>query len=77
MNFTLQPNNMPPITVTMPSLFVPPPVNTNTTATNETTSTTNVGTQPTTSTANDPSQFAKCVQNSFFFKIRYFYFLFN
>ncbi len=68
MNFTLQPMNMPPITVTTPSLFVPPPVATNTTAVNETatntgtqqtTSTTNVGTQPITSTANDPSQFAK------------------
>jgi hypothetical protein len=75
MNFTLQPNNMPPITVTMPSLFVPPPVNTNTTATNEMTSTTNVGTQPTTSTANDPSQFAKYVEKKrFFFKV---YFLFR
>jgi hypothetical protein len=70
MNFTLQPVNMPPITVTMPSLFVPPSVNTNTTATNESTSTTNVGIlpttspmnagmQPTTATTNDTSQFAK------------------
>jgi hypothetical protein len=48
LNFTLQPTNMPPITVTMPSLFVPPSVNTNTPAANETTSSTN-----------DPSQFAK------------------
>lgn len=70
MNFTLQPANMPPITVTMPNLFVPPSANTNTTATNETlsspnvafqptTSTTNVANQPMMSTTNDPSQFAK------------------
>ncbi|UJR31307.1 hypothetical protein I4U23_018805 [Adineta vaga] len=70
MNFTLQPANMPPITVTMPNLFVPPSVNTNTTATNETlsspnvafqptTSTTNFAAQPMMSTTNDPSQFAK------------------
>ncbi|CAF3983421.1 unnamed protein product [Adineta steineri] len=70
MNFTLQPANMPPITVAMPNLFVPPPVNTNTTATNETMSTSNIGfqptlsttnveSQPTISTTNDPSQFAK------------------
>ena len=58
MNFTLQPTNMPPITVTMPNLFVPPPVYTNTTVNNEATPTTNVGTQPTTT---DPSQFAKYV----------------
>ena len=43
MNFTLQPVNMPPITVTMPNLFVPPGLNTNTTAPTEsaTTATTN------------------------------------
>jgi hypothetical protein len=59
MSFTLQPVNMPPITVTMPSLLVAPQVNTNSTtaATNETTITTNVGTQPNIST--DPSQFSK------------------
>jgi hypothetical protein len=62
MNFTLQPANLPPITVTMPNLFVPPSVSTNTIATSETTSTTNVGTQPTTSAANDPSHFAKYVE---------------
>ena len=61
MNFTFQPANMPPITVTMPNLFIPPPVNTNTMATNEITSTTNAVTQPTTSTTNDPAQFAKYV----------------
>lgn len=71
MNFTLQPtSNMPPITVTMPNLFVPPTANTNTTTTNETTLTTNAGSQPTTfttnvenqpvtSTANQPGQFAR------------------
>ncbi|CAF1288573.1 unnamed protein product [Rotaria magnacalcarata] len=58
MNFTFQPANMPPITVTMPSLFVPPPVNTIASNSNETTTTT-LGTQPIISTANDPSQFAK------------------
>jgi hypothetical protein len=78
MNFTLQPVNMPPITVTMPNLFIPPPVITNTAAaTNETTSTTNAGTQPITSTGNDPSQFAKYFEKIlFFFKLdfllRYF-----
>lgn len=50
-NFTLQPANMPPITVTMPNLFVPPSATT--------TTVTNAGTQPITSTTNDPSQFAK------------------
>ncbi|CAF0853820.1 unnamed protein product [Adineta ricciae] len=70
LNFTLQPTNMPPITVTMPNLFVPPAANMNTTATNETisspnagfqatTSTTNVAAQPMMSTTHDPSQFAK------------------
>ncbi|CAF2751267.1 unnamed protein product [Rotaria sp. Silwood2] len=49
MSFTLQPVNMPPITVTMPSLLIPPQINTNTT--NETTTTTNIST--------DPSQFHK------------------
>jgi hypothetical protein len=62
MNFTLQPVNMPPITVSMPSLFVPPTVNTNATASNEITSTTNVINQPTTSASNDSSQFAKYVE---------------
>ena len=51
MNFTLQPTNMPPITVTMPSLFVPPLTSTNNTATNESSTTT--------AAANDSSQFAK------------------
>ena len=78
MNFTLQPVNMPPITVSMPSLFVPPPVNTNATAANETTSTTNAGMQPSSSTTNDPSQFAKYVEKRFVlikclcFLLRYF-----
>jgi hypothetical protein len=49
MSFTLQPVNMPPITVTMPSLLVPSQVNTNTT-----TPAINVETQPT-----DSSQFNK------------------
>jgi len=59
MSFTLQPFNMPPLTVTMPSLLVPPQVNINTTtaATNEITIPTNVGTQP--NISNDPSQFSK------------------
>ncbi len=59
MSFTLQPVNMPPIIVTMPSLLVPSQVNTTTTtaATNEKTTTTNVGTQPNMST--DPSQLSK------------------
>ncbi len=59
MSFTLQPVNMPPITVTMPSLLVPTQGNTNTTtaATNETTTITNFGTQPNTST--DASQLSK------------------
>jgi hypothetical protein len=50
---------MPPLTVTMPSLLVPPQVNINTTtaATNEITIPTNVGTQP--NISNDPSQFSK------------------
>jgi hypothetical protein len=55
MSFTLQPFNMPPLTVTMPSLLVPPQVNINTT--NEITIPTNVGTQP--NMSNDPSQFSK------------------
>lgn len=66
MNFTLQPVNMPPITVTMPNLFVPPGLNMNTTATNEsaTTVTTNVMAAPlpppmAVPTSNDPNQFAK------------------
>lgn len=67
MNFTLQPVNMPPITVTMPNLFVPPSVNTNTTAANEMATTTtaatavtsNVDAQPPTMGAHDPNQFAK------------------
>jgi hypothetical protein len=67
MNFTLQPVNMPPITVSMPSLFVPPPVNTNATAPNEITSTTNVINQPTTSVTNDSSQFAKYAEKKIFF----------
>jgi len=68
MNFTLQPTNMPPITVTMPNLFVPPSVDTNAAAPNETQSTINVAGQPpttttTTTTANsDSSQFAKYVE---------------
>jgi hypothetical protein len=66
MNFTLQPTNMPPITVTMPSLFVPSSVNTNTTATNEPTSTTN-----------DPSQFAKYVEKKSFFLRLDFYFVYE
>ncbi len=61
MSFTLQPVNMPPITVTMPSLLVPPLANTNTTTAtmNETTTTTttSVGTQPNLST--DASQLSK------------------
>ncbi|CAF2999816.1 unnamed protein product [Rotaria sp. Silwood2] len=58
MNFTLQPINMPPIGVTTPNLFVPPPVNTTTTTmANETTLATTSGAQPT--TINDPNQFAK------------------
>jgi len=60
MNFTLQPVNMPPLTVTMPSLLVPPQVNTKTTtaATNEiTTTTTNVATQQ--NISNDASQLSK------------------
>ncbi|CAF0984830.1 unnamed protein product [Adineta steineri] len=60
MSFTLQPVNMPPITVTMPSLLVPPQVNTNNTttaATNETTVTTNATTQPMVS--NDSNQYSK------------------
>ena len=72
LNFTLQPTNMPPITVTMPNLFVPPAANMNTTATNETisspnagfqatTSTTNAAAQPMMSTTHDPSQFAKYI----------------
>ena len=62
MNFTLQPVNMPPITVTMPNLFVPPPVNTNTMPTPETAPTTNFGGQPPLAApANDPNQFAKYV----------------
>ncbi len=58
MSFTLQPVNMPPLTVTMPSLLIPPQVNTNTTtaATNETTGM-NVGTQQ--NISNDPSQLSK------------------
>ena len=59
LNFTLQPANMPPITVTMPNLFVPPSINTSATGTNEVTSTTITATQPTTSTTNDSNQFAK------------------
>lgn len=63
MSFTLQPVNMPPLTVTMPNILIPPQVNTNTTTTtagtNETTVTTNVGTQPNIST--DPSQLFKYV----------------
>ncbi|UJR15423.1 hypothetical protein I4U23_002368 [Adineta vaga] len=63
MSFTLQPVNMPPITVTMPSILVPSQVNPNittatATATNETiTTTTNVATQPVVS--NDPNQLSK------------------
>lgn len=63
MSFTLQPVNMPPITVTMPSLLIPPQANTNTstTTTNEiaATTSTNVGTQPNIST--NPSQLQKYV----------------
>lgn len=59
LNFTLQPTNMPPITVTMPNLFVPPSVNTNTTGTNEISATNTTEAQPTTSTTNDSNQFAK------------------
>ena len=66
MSFTLQPVNMPPITVTMPSLLVPPQINTNTTiaSTNEMTATiatTTAATQPNTSA--DPSQFPKYESN--------------
>ncbi|CAF1249992.1 unnamed protein product [Rotaria sordida] len=56
LSFTLQPVNMPPITVTMPSLLIPSQINnTNTTTatTNETTTTT------TTNISTDPSQFSK------------------
>lgn len=59
LNFTLQPTNMPPITVTMPNLFVPPAVNTSTTGTNEIQATTITEAQPIASTTNDSNQFAK------------------
>lgn len=59
LNFTLQPTNMPPITVTMPNLFVPPSVNTSATGTNEIKAATTTEAQPTTSTINDSNQFAK------------------
>ena len=59
MSFTLQPVNMPPITVTMPNILVPPPplAATTTAATNETTTTTNFGIQPISST--DTNQLSK------------------
>jgi GRASP55/65 PDZ-like domain len=59
LNFTLQPTNMPPITVTMPNLFVPPSVNTSATGINEVQTTTTTEAQPAVSTANDSNQFAK------------------
>ncbi len=55
MSFTLQPVNLPPITVTMPSLLVPPQVNTITTTAGTNETTTNVST--------DASQLTKYEQN--------------
>lgn len=74
MNFTLQPVNMPPLTVTMPNLLVPTTVNSSTTSTTDTSSTVTAQTNnnvPTTTVitpnnltqaataTNDANQFAK------------------
>lgn len=67
MSFTLQPANMPPLTVTMPSILVPPQVNstvsTAVVSNNETTVTSNVTAQPV--PANDSNQLAK-YEHSFY-----------
>ncbi|CAM4780171.1 unnamed protein product [Rotaria magnacalcarata] len=57
LSFTLQPINMPPLTVTMPNIIIPPPILTNTTNETTTAAASNIGTQQTLST--DPNQFAK------------------
>ncbi|CAF3210416.1 unnamed protein product [Rotaria socialis] len=56
LSFTLQPVNMPPLTVTMPNIIIPPPIVTNTTSETTTAAASNIGTQQTLST--DPNQFA-------------------
>lgn len=64
-SFTLQPVNLPPLTVTVPNILIPPATNTNTTseiptATTVVPSTTDFVTQP--NLPFDPSQFARYVE---------------
>ena len=72
LSFTLQPTNMPPITVTMPNLLVPPQANpiTTTAATNETT--TMVAPPPPTNVSTDPSQLSKYESKSLGIHSRFF-----